>query len=120
MRELELEPGKKYKMITLASKPPVFELPDFLSEEESEHIIDLAEMFGLENSLMHTDEFQEQHKKEVKGHASGAAGIYLSWDENQDKEITKDEVVELFRCHSVLKRYINYIMCLAVYLINSG
>ena len=48
------------------------------------------------------------------GHASGAAGIYLSWDENQDKEITKDEVVELFRCHSVLKRYINYIMCLAV------
>ena len=54
------------------------------------------------------------------GHASGAARIYLSWDENQDKEITKDEVVELFRCHSVLKRYINYIMCLAVYLINSG
>ena len=24
VRELELEPGKKYKMITLASKPPVF------------------------------------------------------------------------------------------------
>lgn len=46
------------------------ELPDFLSEEESKHIIDLAEMFGLENSLMHTDEFQEQHKKEVKGNAN--------------------------------------------------
>lgn len=26
------------------------------------------------------------------GHAMGAAGIYLSWDKNQDKEITKDEV----------------------------
>lgn len=24
MRELELEPGRKYKMITLASKPPIF------------------------------------------------------------------------------------------------
>ena len=24
VRELELEPGKKYKMITLASKPPIF------------------------------------------------------------------------------------------------
>jgi len=24
VRELELEPGKKYQMITLASKPPIF------------------------------------------------------------------------------------------------
>lgn len=31
-----------------------------------------------------------------QGHASGAAGIYLSWDKNQNKEITKDEVVEQF------------------------
>lgn len=43
------------------------ELPDFLSEDESERIIDLAEMFGLENSYMHSDEFQEKHKKDVKG-----------------------------------------------------
>lgn len=43
------------------------ELPDFLSGDESERIIDLAEMFGLENSYMHSDEFQEQHKKDVKG-----------------------------------------------------
>lgn len=43
------------------------ELPDFLSEDESDHIIDLAEMFGLENSYMHSDEYQEKHKKEVKG-----------------------------------------------------
>lgn len=43
------------------------ELPDFLSDDESEHIIDLAEMYGLENSIMHSDEFQEKHKKDVKG-----------------------------------------------------
>ena len=43
------------------------ELPDFLSDDESERIIDLAEMFGLENSYMHSDEFQEKHKKDVKG-----------------------------------------------------
>ena len=30
------------------------------------------------------------------GHAVGAAGIYLSWDKNQDKEITKDEVSNIF------------------------
>ena len=34
------------------------------------------------------------------GHAIGAAGIYLSWDKNQDKEITKDEVSKfsIFMC----------------------
>ena len=43
------------------------ELPDFLSDEECDHIIELAEMFGLEGSIMHTDEYQEKHRKEVKG-----------------------------------------------------
>lgn len=43
------------------------ELPDFLSEDECDHIIDLAEMFGLESSIMHSDQFQEEHRKEVKG-----------------------------------------------------
>ena len=43
------------------------ELPDFLSEDECDHIIDLAEMFGLESSIMHTDQFQEEHRNEVKG-----------------------------------------------------
>lgn len=46
------------------------ELPDFLNDDESTRIIDLAEMFGLENSYMHSDEFQEQHKKDVKGNQS--------------------------------------------------
>lgn len=46
------------------------ELPDFLSEEECDHIIDLAEMAGLESSIMHTDEFQEEHKREVQGNKS--------------------------------------------------
>ena len=45
------------------------------------------------------------------GHAIGAAGIYLSWDKNQDKEITKDEVsnfflvtcnCELYECYEVI------------------
>ena len=27
------------------------------------------------------------------GHASGAAGIFLSWDKNEDNVITKDEVM---------------------------
>lgn len=41
-----------------------------MSDDESTRIIDLAEMFGLENSYMHSDEFQEQHRKDVKGNQS--------------------------------------------------
>lgn len=102
VREIELEPGKKFKMITLASKPAIFELPDFLSEDECDHIIDLAEMFGLESSIMHTDQFQEEHRNEVKGHASGAAGIFSSWDKNMDKEIRKDEVIHFSQKYKFL------------------
>ena len=32
----------------------------------------------------------------LAGHAVGAAGIFLSWDKNANREITKDEVLELF------------------------
>jgi len=41
------------------------------------------------------------------GHAVGAAGIYLSWDKNQDKEITKDEVSKfsIFMCMRVFVVY---------------
>ncbi|CAH3023349.1 unnamed protein product [Porites evermanni] len=102
VRQLELEPGEKFKMITLASKPAIFELPDFLSDEECDHIIELAEMFGLEGSIMHTDEYQEKHRKEVKGHAIGAAGIFASWDKNKDKEITKEEVIHFSQKYKFL------------------
>ena len=54
------------------------ELPNFLSDEECDHIIELAEMFGLEGSIMHTDEYQEKHRKEVKG----TILKILSWLEN--------------------------------------
>ena len=40
------------------------------------------------------------------GHAIGAAGIYLSWDKNQDKEITKDEVFNFFLVNC--KLYVSY------------
>eukprot|EP00795_Rhopilema_esculentum_P001604 gene1604-16064_t len=43
VRELELEEGKNYKMITKALRPRLFEIPDFLTEDECEHIIAMAE-----------------------------------------------------------------------------
>lgn len=94
VRELELETGKKFKMITLASKPPVFEIPDFLSESECNHIISLAEKVGLRGSDLHLDEELDQRKEFLRGHASGKAGNFLNWDKNTDGVITREEVIE--------------------------
>ncbi|KAM7450271.1 prolyl 4-hydroxylase [Porites harrisoni] len=94
VRELELEPGKKFKMITLASKPPLFEIPDFLSESECNHIISLAERVGLRGSDVHLDEELNQRKEFLQGQASGKAGSFHYWDKNGDGVITRDEVIE--------------------------
>lgn len=94
VRELELEEGKTYKMITLASKPPLFEIPDFLSESEANHIISLAEKVGLRGSDLHLDEELEKNKEFVRGNASGSLGMFLNWDKNEDGLITRDEIID--------------------------
>lgn len=93
VRELELEPGRTFKMITLASKPPLFEIPDFLDESECNHIITLAEKVGLRGSDLHLDEKLEKSKEVVRGNASGSAGNFFNWDRNEDGVISRDEVI---------------------------
>ncbi|XP_078365033.1 transmembrane prolyl 4-hydroxylase-like [Oculina patagonica] len=47
VRHVQLTAGKTHKMITRALKPPVFEIPDFLTKEECEHLTKKAEETGL-------------------------------------------------------------------------
>ncbi|KAL9974821.1 hypothetical protein ACROYT_G011911 [Oculina patagonica] len=93
VRELELEPGRTFKMTTLASKPPLFEIPDFLDESECNHIINSAEKIGLRGSDVHLDEELEMRKEVVRGNASGSAGNFFNWDLNEDGVITRDEII---------------------------
>ncbi|KAL9950841.1 hypothetical protein ACROYT_G043406 [Oculina patagonica] len=51
VRELKLVPGKVHKMRTLSLRPALFEIEDFLTEEECDDIISMAQMQGLEQSM---------------------------------------------------------------------
>ncbi|RMX49831.1 hypothetical protein pdam_00009124 [Pocillopora damicornis] len=72
------------------------EIPDFLSPEEADHIIDVAEYVGFAKSDIHLDPVAKQHGKTVRsteGHSNSSAGYFLNWDFDRDYEITKDEVI---------------------------
>ncbi|XP_068679566.1 transmembrane prolyl 4-hydroxylase-like [Montipora foliosa] len=47
VRNVNLVPGKGHQIITRSLKPPIFEIPDFLTKEECEHLIKRAEKVGL-------------------------------------------------------------------------
>ncbi|XP_071846545.1 transmembrane prolyl 4-hydroxylase-like isoform X2 [Apostichopus japonicus] len=49
IRKIEIE-GQYYEMKTVALKPPIFVIPNFLSDEECDAIIDLSLEQGLEKS----------------------------------------------------------------------
>jgi len=51
VRELKLVPGKVHKMRTLSLRPALFEIEDFLTEQECDDIIFMAQTQGLERSL---------------------------------------------------------------------
>ncbi|XP_068695610.1 transmembrane prolyl 4-hydroxylase-like [Montipora foliosa] len=101
-RELKLETGRKFKMITLASKPPLFEIPDFLSGSECKHIINLANTIGLRGSDLHLDNDLDQRKDFLRGHASGRAGDFANWDKNRDGTIRRDEVIDFAESYKFL------------------
>ncbi|CAH3148849.1 unnamed protein product [Porites evermanni] len=96
-RRLKLEGDKVYTMITKAIDPPIFEIPDFMTPEEADHIIELAEESGFAKSDIHLDPKAKEHAqtlRSMEGHSNSSAGYFLNWDLNRDYEITKDEVIE--------------------------
>eukprot|EP00794_Sanderia_malayensis_P018786 gene18786-20677_t len=91
-RELELEEGKHYKVITRALKPKLFEIPDFLTDEECEHIMALAESQGLSSSGLHIDEFTKRSKSYLHGRSKSDSHVFHKWDKNNDGVITIEDV----------------------------
>lgn len=59
VRRLELEEGRSYKLITRAMRPLLFEIPEFLSHEECDHIMLLAREMGLSASFIGRDNLNE-------------------------------------------------------------
>jgi len=83
------------KRITRAMKPPVFEIPNFLSDEECEHIIHLAEKTGLISSvarggLQSPSEFTVPDIR--SGQSEGMAGYFEGFDLDKNEKATLEEV----------------------------
>jgi len=104
-REIEVEAGKKVKMVTAAVQPKVFLIEDFLSEQEADHIVEKAQYYGLANSGLHLDTKITTDKKYTSGKARDSLGWRGRWDHNDDGKITLSEVIKT--CEYNIKLYLN-------------
>lgn len=86
VQKRQLSPGKMYEIKTLSLKPPVFEIPNFLTDEECQKIINLASREGLDTSEVQDPEtginIEPTNEK-----------TFHSWDYNSDGVIDKVEVM---------------------------
>ena len=69
---VETEPGKRHKVIALSTNPPIFEVPDFISEEDCDHIVEMSEKKGLIESRVFTkkDEAENNQNTAVERRSS--------------------------------------------------
>ncbi|XP_077981167.1 transmembrane prolyl 4-hydroxylase-like [Glandiceps talaboti] len=91
VHRLELSPGKFYDVITKSVRPLLFEIPNFLTDEESEHIISLAKTKELLNST--TLEDIEEYDVEEDDIDMSMEELFKGLDENEDGYLDLEELV---------------------------
>eukprot|EP00075_Anas_platyrhynchos_P034596 XP_027323849.1 transmembrane prolyl 4-hydroxylase isoform X2 [Anas platyrhynchos] len=89
-QRVELVPGRAHAVRTLSLKPLLFEIPDFLTEEECKLIIHLAQLKGLQKSqILPTDDYEEAMEMiEIS-----QMDIFNLLDHNQDGQLQLKEVL---------------------------
>ncbi|XP_053152833.1 transmembrane prolyl 4-hydroxylase isoform X2 [Hemicordylus capensis] len=88
-QKVELVPNKIHFMKTLSLKPPIFEIPDFLSEDECKFIIHLAKLKGLEKSQARAENSAEiMEMLDI-----GQMDIFNLLDRNHDGQLQLNEVL---------------------------
>ncbi|XP_046839022.1 transmembrane prolyl 4-hydroxylase-like isoform X2 [Xenia sp. Carnegie-2017] len=88
---LTLENGEVRKMKTLSIKPPIFEIPNYLSEAECDDIIEIAKNQGLETSVtFNEDTIEEIPENKVDDH-----DLFVYYDYNNDEHLDVKEVFNL-------------------------
>uniref|UniRef100_A0A8C0J499 Transmembrane prolyl 4-hydroxylase n=2 Tax=Chelonoidis abingdonii TaxID=106734 RepID=A0A8C0J499_CHEAB len=89
-QKVELVPNKVHLMKTLSLKPLLFEIPDFLTEEECKLIIHLAQLKGLQKSqILPTEDYEEAMEMiEIS-----QMDIFNLLDHNQDGQLQLKEVL---------------------------
>lgn len=90
VRKLNLIDGDEHKMTTVAIHPPIFEIPNFLSNEECDHIIELAKKEGLQTSQT----LKEGVKQDMIALGKNTKKHFDFWDPNKDGQIDIDEMIK--------------------------
>lgn len=95
VERVDLGDGIK-KRITRALNPPVFEIPNFLSDEECDHIVHLAEKTGLISSfarggLQSPEEFRIPDIR--NGTSEGMTGYFEAFDLDSNEKVHLEEVM---------------------------
>lgn len=90
VQKVSLTQGKSHHMRTLSLKPLLFEIPEFLSEEECHVVMQLAQLKGLmESQLM----IHEDHEELVKELNLSPEEIFSLLDINQDGQLHHSEIL---------------------------
>ncbi|XP_066473752.1 transmembrane prolyl 4-hydroxylase [Tiliqua scincoides] len=89
-QKVDLVPNKIHFMKTLSLKPPVFEIPDFLNEDECKFIIRLAKLKGLEKSQTLFSENQDEAMEML---SVDQMDIFNLLDRDQDGQLQLKEVL---------------------------
>ncbi|XP_075039682.1 transmembrane prolyl 4-hydroxylase [Mixophyes fleayi] len=89
-QKVELVHNKMYDMRTLSLKPLLFEIPNFLTEEECKLLIHLAQLKGLQASqILPVDGYKEA----MENLEISKADIFNLFDHNQDGQLQIKEVL---------------------------
>ncbi|XP_031555972.1 transmembrane prolyl 4-hydroxylase-like [Actinia tenebrosa] len=101
VQEVDLDEERNYTLITKAMKPLMFEIPNFLSHKECDHIVELAKKNGLHTSIAgfnHTvyegnlDEELATVTTEIPPEKFEYAMDFFLWDRNGDGVIDTEEI----------------------------
>lgn len=90
VQEVSLVSGKVHEMRTLSLKPLLFEIPEFLSEEECRVVMQLAQLKGLMESQLMVLDGQEELAKELN---LSPEEIFTLLDINQDGQLQLHEIL---------------------------
>jgi len=104
-RRIEVEPGNFVTMTTKAVNPKVFMIENFLSDVESEHIIEKAKRNGLSSSALHIDTKIRTDKDMIHGKAMDSLSFRSQWDHNGDGDINMQEIIKT--AEDNIKLYLN-------------
>jgi len=93
VRELSLVPGKVHKMRTLSLRPALFEIENFLTEQECNDIILMAQTQGLEQSKTFGEvNFKDEDAKNETSALEDPAETFKLLDLNNDEHLDAGEV----------------------------